>query len=329
MTFPRTARGTPAQLSPGGTPRTGLALIVIMAGVLMTAVDTTIVVLALPEIQRSLHVALDNVIWVIISFLLVITLLSTQVGRLGDMFGRVRMYETGFAVFVIGSLLCALAWDEVSIIVFRVVQGVGGALIMANGGAVTAALSPRDQRGRAYGFTSLGWTIGAVLGVVLGGLIVTYLSWRWIFWINVPTGLVAIGIALRVLSDKGERVRQRLDPLGMGALGLGLFGVLWAITKLANEPFDASTAGYLIGGVVFIGAFVVIESRVPAPMVPLRIFKVPTMAASLCASLFQGLASFAVLFLLLMYLQGPRDLSPIHASLLLLPGYLIAAAAAP
>jgi EmrB/QacA subfamily drug resistance transporter len=303
-------------------------MIVLMTGVLMTAVDTTIVVLALPEIQRSLHVALSDVVWVIISFLLVITLLATQVGRLGDMFGRVRMYEAGFAVFVLGSLLCALSWNEASIIIFRIVQGVGGALIMANSGAVIADLYPREQRGRAYGYTSLGWTIGAVLGVVLGGLIVTYISWRWIFWINVPTGVAAIALALRVLHDKGERVRQRLDPLGMAVLGLGLFGVLWAITKLANGPFDASTAGFLIGGVLFVGAFVVIESRVPAPMVPLRIFRVPTMAASLCASLFQGLASFAVLFLLLMYLQGPRGLSPINASLLLLPGYVLSSAAA-
>jgi EmrB/QacA subfamily drug resistance transporter len=301
-------------------------MVVLMSGVLMTAVDTTIVVLALPEIQRSLHVALSAVIWVIISFLLVITLLATQVGRLGDMFGRVRMYEAGFAVFVVGSMLCALAWDEVSIIVFRIVQGIGGALVMANSGAVIADLYPRERRGRAYGLTSVGWTIGAVLGVVLGGLIVTYISWRWIFWINVPTGVVAIVIALRVLRDRGERTRQRLDPLGMAALGLGLFGVLWAITKLANGPFDASTAGYLIGGVVLIGVFVLIEARVPAPMLPLRIFKVPTMAASLLASMFQGLASFAVLFLLLMYLQGPRGLSPIHASLLLLPGYLLSAA---
>ena len=298
-------------------------MVVLMSGVLMTAVDTTIVVLALPEIQRSLHVALGAVIWVIISFLLVITLLATQVGRLGDMFGRVRMYETGFAVFVIGSLLCAMAWDEVSIIVFRIVQGIGGALVMANSGAVIADLYPRERRGRAYGFTSLGWTIGAVLGVVLGGLIVTYISWRWIFWINVPTGAVAIVIALRVLRDRGERTRQRLDPLGMITLGLGLFGVLWAITKLANAPFDASTAGFLIGGLLLIGVFVLVETRVPAPMLPLRIFKVPTMTASLLASMFQGLASFAVLFLLLMYLQGPRGLSPIHASLLLLPGYLL------
>ena len=183
MTFPRLQRNIPPQ---GGTDaedgrpeRVGLAMIVIMAGVLMTAVDTTIVVLALPEIERSLHVPLTDVVWVIISFLLVITLLATQVGRLGDMFGRVRMYETGFAVFVLGSLLCALAWNELSIIVFRVVQGIGGALIMANSGAVIADLYPRERRGRAYGFTALGWTIGAMLGIVLGGLIVTYV-WRWI-----------------------------------------------------------------------------------------------------------------------------------------------------
>jgi MFS family permease len=128
-----------------------------------------------------------------------------------------------------------------------------------------------------------------------------------------------------VLHDRGERTRQRLDPLGMITLGLGLFGVLWAITKLANGPFDAETAGYLIGGLVLIGLFVFIETRVPAPMLPLRIFKVPTMAPSLLASLFQGLSSFAVLFLLLMYLQGPRGLSPLNASLLLLPGYVLSA----
>jgi MFS family permease len=101
------------------------------------------------------------VVWVVISFLLVITLLAPQVGHLGGMFGRVWMYETGFAVFVLGSLLCALAWNELSIIAFRVLQGIGGALIMANSGAVIADLYPRERRGRAYGFTSLGWMIRA------------------------------------------------------------------------------------------------------------------------------------------------------------------------
>jgi len=322
-------RVTQPQAEAPAPQRIGLAMAVIMTGVLMTAVDTTIVVLALPEIQRGLHVALSAVVWVIISFLLVITLLATQVGRLGDMFGRVRMYETGFAVFVLGSLACALAWNEASIIVFRVVQGVGGAFIMANSGAVIADLYPRERRGRAYGFTSVGWTMGAVIGIVLGGLIVTYISWRWIFWINVPVGVAALAVAIRVLHDRAERSRRRLDLPGMITLGLGLFGVLWAMTRLATTTFDAPVAGYLVGGIVLVGAFGLIERRQPEPMLPLSIFRVPTMTASLLASLFQGLASFAVLFLVIMYLQGPRGLSPIHASLLLVPGYVLGSVAGP
>jgi EmrB/QacA subfamily drug resistance transporter len=310
-------------------PRTGVAMAVIMTGVLMTAVDTTIVVLALPEIQRGLHVALSAVVWVIISFLLVITLLATQVGRLGDMFGRVRMYEAGFVVFVLGSLACALAWNEASIIVFRILQGVGGAFIMANSGAVIADLYPRERRGRAYGFTAVGWTMGAVLGIVLGGLIVTYISWRWVFWINVPVGVAALAVAVRVLQDRAERTRRRLDLPGMTCLGLGLFGVLWAMTRLATTAFDAEVAGYLIGGIALLSAFGIIERRQADPMLPLSIFRIPTMTASLLASLFQGLASFAVLFLVIMYLQGPRGLSPIHASLLLVPGYVLGSVAGP
>src|SRR5437016_6140889 len=184
---------------------------VIMTGVLMTAVDTTIVVLALPEIQRGLHVALYAVVWVIIGF--------------------------------------------------RVLQGIGGAFIMANSGAVIADLYPRELRGKAYGYTSVGWTMGAIIGIVLGGVIVTYISWRWIFWINVPVGVAALAVATRVLHEQAERSRRRLDLPGMITLGLGLFGVLWAMTRLANTAFDATVTGFLIGGLVLIGVFVVIERR--------------------------------------------------------------------
>lgn len=300
-----------------------LALLVVVIGVLITAVDTTIVVLALPEIQRSLHVGLASAIWVIIGYLLVITLLSTQVGRLGDMFGRVRMYEAGFVVFVAGSIACALAWNQLSLIVFRLAQGVGGALISANSGAVIADTFPRERRGRAYGFNAIGFNTGAVLGVVLGGVIVTYVSWRWIFWINVPIGIGAVVVARRVLSDHGRRERRRLDWWGMATLGLGLFGLLWAMIKLTSEPLDLSIVGLLAGGVVTLVVFWRIERSAPEPMLDLELFRVPTLAPSLLASLFQSLANFAVLFLLLMYLQGVRRLSPIHASLLLVPGYVV------
>jgi len=300
-----------------------------MTGVLITAVDTTIVVLALPAIERALHVALASVIWVIIGYLLVITVLATQVGRLGDMYGRVRMYEAGFLVFIVGSALCALSWNEASIIGFRILQGVGGAFVTANSGAVIADLFPREHRGKAYGYNSIGWSLGAVLGIILGGVIVTYFSWRWIFWINVPIGLVAVALAVRVLKDRGEREHHHLDLVGMATLGLGLFCVLWGITKLATTSLSTSILGYLIAGVVLIGVFVGIERAQTEPMLQLSLFRVPTMAPSLLASFFQGLANFAVLFLVIMYLQGPRGLSPIDASLLLVPGYMIGGAVGP
>ncbi len=300
-----------------------------MTGVLITAVDTTIVVLALPEIERGLHVALASVIWIIIGYLLVVTLLASQVGRMGDMFGRVRMYEAGFVVFIVGSALCALSWNEASIIAFRLLQGVGGAFVSANSGAVIADLFPPHERGKAYGFNGIGWSMGAVLGIVLGGLIVTFISWRWIFWINVPIGIVAVSLAVRVLRDTGKRQHHRLDLVGMVMAGLGLFGILWGVTNLSTHSLDASLVGFLVGGVVCLVLFVVIEHRQAEPMVHLSLFRVPTMSPSLLAALCQGLANYAVLFLVIMYLQGPRGLSPLHASLLLVPGYLVGGAIGP
>ena len=307
----------------GAGTHTGLALLVIMIGVLMVAIDTTIVVLALPVMQKSLHVALSAVIWVIIGYLLTITLVSTQVGRLGDMFGRVQMYEAGFLVFIVGSALCALANNETTIIAFRIIQGLGGALVMANSGAVIADTFPPNRLGRAYGYNSIGYTVGAILGILLGGIIVTYLSWRWIFWVNVPVGVLAYVLALRVLHDSGKRQKPKLDIVGMVLLGLGLFGVLWGITKASTDPFSAEIVAYLVGGVALMIVFVFVERVRTAPMVNMAIFKIPTMTPTLTASFFEGLANYAVLFLVIMYLQGVRQYSPLHASLLLVPGYVI------
>ena len=315
--------------SPSRGQHPNLALLVVVVGVLITAIDTTIVVLALPEIQRSLHIGLTSVIWVIIGYLLVITVLSTQVGRLGDMFGRVLMYEAGFVVFILGSLACALAWNEVSLIVFRLAQGVGGALISANSGAVIADTFPKQVRGRAYGFNAIGFNTGAVLGVVLGGLIVTYVSWRWIFWINVPIGIAAVSVAHFVLHDHGQREPRRLDWWGMLTFGFGLFALLWAMVRLTSEPLDPAVLSLLAGAVIILVLFWWIERSTREPMLELDLFAVPTMTPSLLAAMFQSLANFAVLFLLLMYLQGVRQLTPIHASMLLVPGYLIGGVVGP
>ncbi|MDA8117259.1 MAG: MFS transporter [Actinomycetota bacterium] len=319
----------PTSGSDAGGRHVALAMTVVMTGVLITAVDTTIVVLALPEIQHSLHISLASVVWVVIGYLLVITLLATQVGRLGDMYGRVRMYEAGFLIFIAGSAACALSWNEASIIGFRILQGLGGALVSSNSGAVIADLFPPSRRGRAYGFNSIGWSLGAVLGIVLGGAIVTYVSWRWIFWINVPIGLAAVALAVKVLHDVGERRRHKLDIVGMVLLGAGLFGVLWAATRLTSESLDATITGLFVGGLALVVIFALYEKRRAEPMLDLSIFSIPTVTPTLLASLFQGLANYAVLFLVIMYLQGPRGLSPLHASLLLVPGYILGGAIGP
>jgi EmrB/QacA subfamily drug resistance transporter len=319
---------TTGTATPSATRR-GLGMLVVMIGVLISAIDGTIVVLALPTIERDLNVSLAAVTWVVVGYLLVVTVLATQLGRLGDMFGRVRMYEAGFGVFVLGSLLCALAWNAAVIIGFRVLQGIGAALIAANSGAVISELYPPQERGRAYGINAFGWSLGSVLGVLLGGAMVTYVSWRWIFWINVPIGIAALLLALRVLRQHDDRTRRRLDPLGMLTLGLGLFGVLWAMTALAAQPLTAADLGCLGGGLVLLVAFVFVELRHPEPTVDLSLFRLPSVAPALLASLLQGLGSFAVLFLVIMYLQGPRGLNPIDTSLLMAPGYLLGAVIGP
>jgi EmrB/QacA subfamily drug resistance transporter len=303
--------------------RAGLALTVVMAGVLMTAIDTTIVVLALPEVERTLHVALASVVWVVVSYLLVTTLLATQAGRLGDMYGRVRMYEIGFLVFVAGSALCGLAWNGPALMGFRILQGVGAACVTANSGAIISDVFPREKRGKAYGYIGVGWSLGAVLGIVVGGLIVTSLSWRWIFWINVPIGVVVTALATRVLHERSERRRRRLDVAGMLTLGLGLLGVLLAATRLATSRVDPPIVGCGAVGLGLIVVFVLVERAQADPMLHMSIFRIPTMSGSLLAALFQGLANYAVLFLVIMYLQGPRGMTPIHASLVMAPGYLV------
>lgn len=304
-------------------PRPNLALAVIVIGVLITAIDSTIVVLALPTMMRDLHAGLSTVVWIVMAYLLVITLLATQVGRLGDMFGRVRMYELGFLVFIAGSVWCGLSTGWLELVLARVLQGVGGALVTANSGAVIADVFVPEVRGRAYGYNSIGFNLGAILGILLGGFITTYFSWRWIFFINVPIGGAALVLALYSLRENTEARRHRLDLPGLVSLGIGLASLLLFMTRLSSqgwEPVDPVLIGL---GVLALGVFTVIEQRQPEPLLRLDLFRTRILTFSLLASLFQGLGGFSVLFLIMMYLQGARALTPLHASLLLVPGYLI------
>ena len=328
--MPEPKRGLSADVAPEpSTVNTNLVLVVVLLGIMLAAVDTTIVVLALPVMRSSLHTGMASLIWVIMAYLLTVTVLSTQVGRLGDLYGRVRMYNLGFLVFTIGSLLCGLSQSATQLIAFRVVQGIGGALIASNSGAIIADAVPAASRGRAYGITSIGWNVGAVLGILLGGVIITFLGWRDIFFINVPLGAVALWIGVRTLRDRHRSGSQRLDIPGVLLLGAGLFLVLLALTESSSSGWVTGDLMELAGGVLCLACFVVWERWVPEPVLQLGILRQRVLAASVSASFFQGLGGFAVLFLVIMYLQGVRGLSPFDASLLLVPGYVLGGVIAP
>jgi len=306
-----------------------ITLAIVVTGVMMSAIDTSAVVLALPVMLVDLHADILSMIWVIMAYLLVITILGTQVGKLGDMLGRVRMYNLGFAIFTFGSLLCGLSATGPQIVDFRVLQGVGGALVSSNSGAIIADTFPENRRGRAFGYTGFGWSAGAILGILVGGAFVTFLNWRYIFFINLPIGIAATTIGFVRLKDRAPRVRSTFDLLGMIFLGVGLYLWLIFLTDITGSGWSLSYAPDLIAGTLLIIGFVAWEKYFSSPLLNLSLLRQRVLTASMLASFFQSLASFAVLFLVIMYLQGPRGLSPWNASVLLIPGYVLGGLVAP
>jgi EmrB/QacA subfamily drug resistance transporter len=306
-----------------------ITLAVVMTGVLMSAVDTTAVVLGLPVMLADLHSDILSMIWVIMAYLLVITILGTQVGKLGDMFGRVRMYNLGFGIFTFGSLLCGISSTGPQIVDFRVLQGIGGALISSNSGAIIADTFPENRRGRAFGFTGFGWSAGAILGILVGGAFVTFLSWRYIFFINIPIGVVATAVGYLRLKDSAPRAKTTFDIVGMLLLGFGLYLWLTFLTDVTGSGWSSTyVANLLVGSALLVG-FIVWERFYKSPLLSLSLLRRRVLTASMLAAFFQSLASFAVLFLIIMYLQGPRGLTPWNASVLLIPGYILGGLVAP
>jgi EmrB/QacA subfamily drug resistance transporter len=304
-------------------------LAIVMTGVMMSAIDTTAVVLGLQVMTKDLHSDIVSMIWVIMSYLLVITILGTQVGRLGDMFGRARMYNLGFAVFTFGSLLSGISTTGPELIAFRVLQGAGGALISSNSGAVIADTFPANERGKAFGFTGVGWSVGAILGILVGGAFVTFLSWRYIFFINIPIGIAATSAGFYVIKERSPRVKAKIDLIGMGLLGAGIFLVLLGLTNITGSGWSAEYGAELGAGLAIVAGFLLFESKVTSPLLDLGLLRQRVLSASILAAFFQALATFAVLFLIQMYLQGARGLTPFNASLLLVPGYVLGAVIAP
>ncbi len=305
-----------------------LILSVLVISVLMASIDSTIVLLAFPAITQALHSNLSTIIWVILIYLLITAVAATQLGRIGDIFGRSRIFNSGIAIFTIFSFMCGIAPTDITLIIFRGFQAIGGAMMTANSGAIIADTFKRERLGKAYGFTGMGWNVGAMLGIVLGGIITTFIGYRYIFFINVPIGIVLLVLAIKYIKDD-KREHEKLDILGMGFLGVSLSMILYAGVRIASVGLNYTNLSLLIVGFILVIPFYFREKIFVNPVVKLSMFKNRIFKNSVLASMFQGLGFMGVAFMLIMYLQGVRGLTPFDASLLLLPGYILSGVLSP
>jgi len=303
-------------------------LFLVILETLMASVDTTIVLLAFPTITGDLHADLTTVLWTILIYLLLVSILTTQAGRVSDLYGHGRCYTIGFVVFTVGSALCGFAQTAESLVAFRAVQAVGGAFMVATGTAILADAFPPAVRGRAFGYTTMGWNVGATLGIVLGGVLTTFVGWRYIFFINVPIGVLAVALAYRYLGV-GSRTKARLDIVGMLLLAATLSLIVYGATDFASYGASTWNLSLMALGAVMIVPFLAWERRTQSPTIHLALFRSRLLSRSLAAAFLQSTGYLATVFLLIMYLQGIRGLSPLDASLLLVPGYVLSSGVAP
>jgi EmrB/QacA subfamily drug resistance transporter len=308
-----------------------IVLSVTTLGALMAAIDSTIVILGLPSMMAELHAGLIEMVWVIIGYLLVSTVFLLTFGRIADMLGRVRLYNLGFVVFTFGSLLCGLAANAVQLIVFRLVQGAGAAMMMVNSMAILTEVFPPNERGRALGINGITWAAGGIIGPVLGGLILAVTSWRWIFFINIPIGIIGALWGYIALHEKSERPRgERFDASGSVVFSVGLLALLLALTsdiqyRFTSPPILGLFAVFAVATV----AFILRERRARFPTLDFSLFRDRVYNFSVLAATIQSLALFSVNFMIVFYLQGVRGYDPLKAALLLIPMPLMSSVIGP
>jgi EmrB/QacA subfamily drug resistance transporter len=297
-------------------------------GMLLATVNSGTLIIALPELERSLHTTLLQLVWVILVYMIASTVLLLSAGRLSDLFGRKHAYVLGFLLFSLASLGAGFAGTGTELIVWRVVQGIGGAFLFANAGALVTDAFPKKQLGLAMGTNVMIAAVGLVIGPVLGGALVA-ISWPWVFWFNVPLGLIGSAWAFLVLHEMtGQSEERGLDLGGTALFVVGLTGLVFALSKggLSGWGDTQVVTGFAVAAVL-LPAFVLVEWRGRSPMLDLTMFKDRLFAAAAATAFMNGFARFALTFLFVFYFQGPQGQSPIMAGLELAPlaiGMLVA-----
>ena len=322
-------------------------------GILLAAVNASIVLISLPAIFRGIGLDplqphnVSYLLWMIMGYLVVTAVLVVPFGRLGDMFGRVRIYNLGFVVFTVAAI--ALSFDPfhlgggaVWLIAWRVVQGVGGAMLMASSSAILTDAFPANQRGMALGVNMVAAVAGSFLGLLIGGFL-SEIHWQAVFWVGVPIGILGTVWSYRSLRELGSRTAGGLDWAGLLSFGLGLTVLLVGITY-GIQPYGDSTTGWtnplvlgsIIGGLLLLVAFCFIELRVAQPMVDIRLFRSAAFGMGNLAGLMSSMGRGGLQFMLIIWLQGiwlplhgySFESTPLWAGIYLLPatfGFLAAA----
>ena len=297
-------------------------------GMLLATLNSGTLIIALPDLERSLDTSLLQLVWVILVYMIVSTVLVLTAGRLSDLFGRKSAFVLGFLVFAAASLGAGFSHSGTELILWRVAQGIGGAFLFANAAALVTDAFPKKELGLAMGTNTMVAAVGLVIGPVLGGALVA-IDWPWVFWFNVPFGLIGAVWGWLVLHEQSGRSNERgLDLIGVTTYVLGLTGLVLALSKGGLSGWH-NTMVYVgfAAAIIFLPVFVLIERHGRAPMLDLSLFRDRLFTAASVAAFLNGLSRFALMFLFVFYFQGPQGASPIMAGLMLAPmaiGMLVA-----
>ncbi|WP_280183312.1 MFS transporter [Nocardia cyriacigeorgica] len=300
-------------------PPLGLALFVIATAQLMVVLDSTITNIALPSIKADLEISASSLAWVVNSYVLAFGGLLLLGGRAGDLFGRRRVFQVGIALFTLASLVGGFAPNGSLLIAARVAQGIGAAIAAPTALSLIATTFPEGKpRNKAMGVYAGMSGIGSTLGLLLGGVLTEYLDWRWVFFVNVPIGLVVL-LGTNALAD-GERMTGRLDGPGAITSTIGLVSLVYGITRAGEHGWaDPITLGSFAVAAVFLIVFVVLQARGSAPMMPLGLLKDRNRAGSYATMLFIGAGMFAMFYFLSLYMQQILGYGPVETGLAYLP----------
>lgn len=299
--------------------RAGWTLAIVSVALFMTSLDNLVVGVALPRIRTDLAGSLEALQWTVNAYTLAFAVLLITGAALGDRFGRKRMFITGLGVFTLASAAAALSVDIGTLIAARVVQGAGAAMVTPLTLTLLAEAFPGARRGVALGVWAGVSGLGVALGPAVGGAVVESISWHWIFWLNVPTGAVAMALAVRLLAES-HGPGGRLDIPGLGLVATGLFGVTFGIVRGQELGWTSTTVLIaLIGGSVLIAAFLAWEHRAGAPMLPLRFFASRGFSATSVVSFSMFFGVFGAIFLLAQFFQTAQGYGPLEAGLRTLP----------